>query len=81
MASPQGKDFDGDLTPYITSTALLIDNAQDAIHVLWLVECGLLKAMPKTINKYKGVCLGHGCVLAWVDHKPNTKDIVTFNFK
>lgn len=65
-----------DLAPLITSTSLLIENAVEALEVLWLVECRLLRPLDKPLIKRKSTYLGHGHVLVWIDRRPNSRDIV-----
>lgn len=77
MSDPNwGDELERDLTRFITSTALLVENAVDALQVLWLVECGVLPVMKKPLTKEQSQCLGHGNVMVWLDRKPESLDIV-----
>jgi hypothetical protein len=72
-----GGELERDLTRFITSTALLVENAVDALQVLWLVECGALPVMKRPLAKEQSRCLGHGNVMVWLDRKPASMDIVS----
>ena len=82
MSDPNwGDELERDLTRFITSTALLVENAVDALQVLWLVECGVLPVMKKPLTKEQSQCLGHGNVMVWLDRKPESLDIVNDLFQ
>lgn len=72
-----GDELERDLTRFITSTALLVENAEDALRVLWLVECGVIPVMKKPLVREQSQCLGHGNVMVWLDRKPESLDIVS----
>lgn len=66
-----------DLTPLITSTSLLVEDARDALKVLWLVECGLLPPLRRPLSRKQAEWLGHGNVMVWLDNQASSLDGVT----
>lgn len=69
-----------DLSHVITSTSLSVTCAQEALDVLWLVECGKLDVLRKPLRADQGVLLGHGSVLVWIDDEAQVPEDVRPEF-
>lgn len=58
---------DGGLISLLTHPSLMVRNADEAIWVFFLVECGLLRPRPRPLSPEESRSLGHGAVLVWQD--------------
>lgn len=72
MSSSRASSTDNNYTPPITSFALSVEDAKDALEVLWLVQCGLLPLLHRPLTEEQGKSLGHGSVLVWIDKLPDS---------
>lgn len=78
---PHPSDSDATLRELITSLALRIETAQDALDAFWLVHCGLLAPLSRHLAPEHVKQLGHGNVLVWIDaHASSLTDVRSSSF-
>lgn len=61
-----GPDDDGPIS-LLTHPSLMVRNADEAMQLFFLVECGLLHSRPRPLAPEEARSLGHGAVLVWQD--------------
>jgi hypothetical protein len=59
--------LDGGLINLLTHPSLVVRNADEAMGVFFLVECGLLQPRPRPLAPEELRSVGHGAVLVWQD--------------
>lgn len=71
IAAPLDTSIDGvldrRLESLLTHFSLAVRDAADAMRVMFLVDCGLLSALPRPLTYEEATELGHGAVLVWKD--------------
>lgn len=71
IAAPLATSMDGvldrGLENLLTHFSLAVRDAADAMRVMFLVDCGLLSALPRPLTYDEATELGHGAVLVWKD--------------
>lgn len=53
------------LESLLTHFCLAVRNAEDAMRVMFLVDCGLLSTLPRPLTYEEATDLGHGAVIVW----------------